>query len=53
MPTLTPTPTDVYPGGGGILWYGPGVYNTMATPLLDPCTLNDVQIRIRCSHLIQ
>ena len=38
-PPLTPTPMDVYPGGGGIPWYGPGVYNTVATPLLDPRVL--------------
>ena len=25
MPSLTPTPVDVYPRGGGIPWYGPGV----------------------------
>ena len=44
-PPLNPTPVDVYPGGGGIPWYGPGVYNTMATPLLDPLALKDVQAR--------
>ena len=36
---------DVYPGGGAILWYGPGIYNTMATPLLDPRAMKDVQVR--------
>ena len=29
----------------GIPWYVPGVYNTMATPLLDPRALKDVQVR--------
>ena len=43
-PSLTPTPVDVYPGGGGIPWYGPGVYNTTATPLLDPRALKEVQV---------
>ena len=36
---------DVYPGGGGIPWYGPGLYNTMATLLLDPRALKAVQVR--------
>ena len=36
---------DVYAGGGGILLYGPGVYKTMATPLLEPCALKDVQVQ--------
>ena len=44
-PPPTPTPVDVYLAGGGIPWYGPGVYNTMATPLLDPRALRDVQVR--------
>ena len=44
-PPLNPTPVDVYPVGGAIPWYGPGVYNTMATPLLDPRALKDVQVR--------
>ena len=43
-PPLTPTPVDVDPGGGGIPSYGPGVYNTMATPLLDRRALKDVQV---------
>ena len=30
---------------GGIPLNGPGVYNTMATPLLDPCALRDLQVR--------
>ena len=44
-PPLTPTPLHVYPGGGGTPWYCPGVYNTMATPLLDPRALKDVEVR--------
>ena len=44
-PSLTPTPVDVYPGGGGIPWYGPGMYSTMAPPLLDPRALMDAQVR--------
>ena len=44
-PPLTPTPVDVYLDGGEIPWYGPGVYNTMATPLLDPRALKNVQVR--------
>ena len=44
MPLLNPTPLDVYPGEGAIPWYGPGVYNTMATPLLDPRALKNVQV---------
>ena len=42
---LNPTPLDVCPGGGGIPWYGPGVYNTMAGPLLNRCLLKGVHIR--------
>ena len=41
---ITSPPVDVYSGGGGIPWYGPGVYNTMVTPLLDPRALKDVQV---------
>ena len=44
-PPLTPIPVHVYPGGGGIPWYGPGVYNTIATALPDPVALKDVQFR--------
>ena len=44
-PAVTPTLGDVYPGGGGIRWYCPGVYNTMATPLLDARALKNVQGR--------
>ena len=44
-PPLAPTPVDVYPGGGGLPWYGSGVYNTMATPLLDPRALKDLKVR--------
>ena len=44
VPPLTATPVDVYPGGGGIPWYGPGVYRSMAPPLLDPRALKDVQV---------
>ena len=36
---------DVYPARGGIPWYGPGAYNTMATLLMNPHALKDVQVR--------
>ena len=43
-PPLSPVPVDVNRRRGGIPWYGPGVYNTMATPLLDYHALKDVQV---------
>ena len=44
-PPPNPTPVDVHPGGGGIPWYGRGVYNTMARPLLAPPALKNAQVR--------
>ena len=41
----------MYPGGGGIPWYGPGVYNTMDTPLLDPRALKNVRVQDVIVHL--
>ena len=46
MPSgVPPYKQDHAYGPGVVPWYGPGVYNTMATPYVDPRALADMQKR--------